>query len=319
MTVNTVTFQILNKHVTIIGLPTDRRGDILQELIRKACSRKIVFFLFSDVEFRFEKVKGHSGLAHGLVSQENWFRNRKEMVYLDEDYIDEIIKEGEAVIAHELAHIFQNREVLQVERLYRARARIFDDCINNRRQLEQAIDNKVIMKSSAIVQISILRAMVLSILELAWAEGTAIVMETQIDHDSGEYIFQQDMLQYRLDQAYNFAQLFHNEWNNLILTLQKMDLLKALELTRPVKGSLIGNFDITMRFIGKAMAEAILVCTNKTILDLLKMGPKEFILEHEKSIGTINLTPLISLTSGKGIIDIKKTMQPLAKLHNQLK
>ncbi len=335
MSENIIEFQILQKKVRITGLPPNREGDLLKEIIRKVCSQKAVYFLFSEVEFRFEQMNTTSTPA--FVIREDWFKHGKEIVHCDVNNIHKLIAKGEGAIGHELSHLFQQREIRSVERLYKLRQRFSEDYRKYLEQMDQAVQQLQLLKdqnrvNEALTQLNRLEAnlvlktltelrmLILSFLEGLWTEGTAEVIETQIDYTSGEYISDQDMLKHRLQKASDVAETFHDQWQHLTQELQRLDLVKVKAmLASGVNGSVIGNHDVALRIIGKAMVEEFLVLTKHSIWYILDRDFKAFIVEYEKCTHAAGLHPLVSLSSGKGIIDIKQTMQPLAILHDHWK
>ena len=85
MSSNIVEFQVLEKKVRIMGLPSDRRGEILKELIKNACMRKALYFLFSEIEFQIQETNSQT-LAE--ADKKGWFEHKKEIIRLNEDKIN---------------------------------------------------------------------------------------------------------------------------------------------------------------------------------------------------------------------------------------
>ena len=212
----------------------------------------------------------------------------------------------ELTILHELTHIYQYTANIAAIRFSKAHEEISHSSyfITEMGKLEVLTPNLIFRN---------LRIVIRQLFEEFWCEGLAYLF--QYAGNEKELLKIAEKPEESLSDMYYMgtkeAKQFLDIWNIIFKALGKQDSSTLSDMTDMIK-------DLRRRSasIGLSMAFTILY-ESKTPKEMTDMSPFQFINAYEVSALKLKLKPLVTLTSGTGLIDYNRMLAQLTALYKQ--
>ncbi len=201
------------------------------------------------------------------------------------------------VVIHELTHLYHN---------YRS------GILNTYSKLSDRLKYALSLKATSfqLVNFSSMRGILFGLSRLVFIEGVAKYVEYHQEFKTKEILFSETLF----DRLYEHVSSQANKKNEEFL--RTLELLKKRNLKQSTVDQCLSIFDGFFHSLsysaGYHMVYTILfVDHNITFEDILHFQPFEFIRKYEECMAIKGLQPVISVTSGKGVLDYKKMLAQL--------